>query len=375
VIDWSRLANRSLISVLLGLALYGLIVSLPHGMYYDFGTFHFAGVTLNQGANPYAVWSEVSDLPNLNPPSLLPLFGLLARFDQGPAFLVWYCLNLVLLAAVVLLLRRAYPQTSGLRWAWFMTLGGLWQALALGQIYLVLLCLVALAWIALDHDQPILAGILIGLVAAVKPNLLVVLALLLCARHWRPALAAFLSCGAVSAIPAILYGPVVYSQWVHLVLSFPDVCDFCITSPGNAALGGLTARLGVPIALAPLALSLLAGLAFVAWRYRPHPRNLVALGLVGGLLAAPIAWYGYTILLAPYLLTRRWDRWLTLAAVLLVVPLQVFARLPLGVALGALGSLWTFALTLILVSVLRDSVRPLSPAPPAVGAAPARASV
>ena len=75
------------------------------------------------------------------------------------------------------------------------------------------------AWILLERKKEIWAGILIGLVVAMKPNFAVWPALLLLSGTYRPALASIATVAVVSAIPLAVFGPEIYRQWLDLLAS------------------------------------------------------------------------------------------------------------------------------------------------------------
>jgi hypothetical protein len=93
-----------------------------------------------------------------------------------------------------------------------------------------------------------------------------------------------------------------------------------------------------------------------AWTARQTPGRLEvsALGIIGGILASPIAWVHYTLFLLPVFFSRRWNPPITGAAILLAVPVPWVLR-----ALGApdwqqltLGSVYSWAVLLCAAGIM-----------------------
>jgi hypothetical protein len=351
------------------LAVSGLLRALPGSGLLDYGSFVASGRAAAEGLDPYGIYPLTFHVvlpgfeswnPNLNPPVSLPLFQLLDLLDPAVGFRVWWAVSLLCYAmAVLLLVRRHGGRRRALAAAWAFALAGFWDTLVLGQIYLPLVLAAAGAWLLLDAGRPGAAGLLIGLVVAVKPNFLAWPALLLLAGHRRPAVVALAAAALLSLAPAALYGPGVYARWVDLVLSDRDRAVFLT----NVSLWGLAARAGLAPAGPILGAALLAALAAWAWRARPGALEASALGLLGALLAAPVAWVHYTLFLLPVLLVHRRSPLARAAAVGLVVPVPLVLRLlddPAWVRVGV-GSVYNWAVLSCLVAAAwrtRSRVRP-----------------
>lgn len=147
------------------------------------------------------------------------------------------------------------------------------------------------AWLLLERGRLLAAGLLIGVVVAVKPNFLVWPGLLLLAGYPQVAFAAAGCAAVLSLAPAALYGPRVYGLWLDLLSQDAQRGVFLT----NASLLGLFLRFGYGTTGLAASLALLAGLAFWARRHRPDPLRASALGLLGALLASPLAWIHYTL--------------------------------------------------------------------------------
>jgi hypothetical protein len=202
--------------------------------------------------------------------------------------------------------------------------------------------------------------VLIGLLVAIKPNFLVWPVLLLVAGYGGVAAAALVVAGCLSVLPALVYGPGIYAQWLHAVqlYSFPGLIH-------NASLTGVAVRLGVPGAGPVVSSAILALLAFWIWRRRPSPLDVSALALVGALVAAPLAWIGYSLLVVPVFLGRTWTPMLRAAAALLAVPPPLIIALsggPHGASAALIqvaGLPYALGLLLALVALLTGYRVPL----------------
>jgi len=287
----------------------------------DFGSFVASGRAANAGLNPYGIYNAD---PNLNPPVLLLAFGPLARLDP-------LSLSLAFAVLAVAALARAYPSTaSPPRVLWVLSLAGVWFTLQMGQLYTLMLLLVAAAWLLLRRGRQVPAGILLGLLVAAKPQFGLWPLLLLIGGLWPAALAAASVAGALTALPILRFGPGIYRSW----LSATSLVSTAFSV--NASIPGLFARLSSfwpgTFSLAArsltavgflLAGALVVGVCALVWRRRPAIDEIGALGLVAALLASPISWVGYTCLLAPIFLSRRWNPALYVAGLLLLVPAPI----------------------------------------------------
>ena len=284
----------------------------------DFGAFYMAGVIQEEGLNPYGVCPDLAaetgenfghedgrgHSPNLNPPiSLYPL-RLLADGDPGDVKMALNVTSAIVFAGCALAMLRAYPQHRTLQGLlWVAAFGGFWYTLWLGQVYVLLFVLGLGAWFLIQRGtHPLVAGLMIGLLVAVKPHFALWPLFLLLAGHPRIALASFVTAGAISAVPLLLEGPGIYRQWLDAVQAYPRV-----GLAGNASIVGQAERLGLIEAGYVISAALVVAAGFVMWRSRATAVGASAWGIVVALLASPIAWIGYGLLAMPVLLTRRWE--------------------------------------------------------------------
>ncbi len=327
----------------------------------DYGSFHASGQAATRGLDPYAIYPLPFHVvlpgfeswnPNLNPPVSLPLFQFFATGNPHDGFRLWWAFSFVCYVAVVGVLVRRYARRKPLWALWACSLAGFWDTLALGQIYVVLVLAAASAWLLLDSGRPILAGLLIGVVVAVKPNFLVWPGLLLLAGHFRPAFAAAASALALNLGALLLYGPDVYLQWAAVILSDGERALFLT----NASLTGIAQRLGSPALGAALAIGVLAISALRAVRRTLTLRQSTALGLLGAVLASPIAWVHYTLFLLPVFFTAPASPLLLLSAAMLAIPVQMvleFLDAEWWIR-ASLGSVYGWAVILCFACVLTD---------------------
>ena len=352
--------RKTLLACLLAwIAFAGLQRSRPSGELRDYGSFVASGRAASQGLNPYGIHPLTFHVvlpgfevwnPNLNPPVSIPVFAVFDRVDPQTGFRAWWRFSLVCYAAAVALLMRRYGvRRSWMMAVWALALAGFWDTLALGQIYLPLVLACTASWLLLDRGRTLSAGVLMGIIVAVKPNFLVWPALLLLAGHWRVALCAGATMGVLWMLPLALYGGSIYTQWIDVIASDRDRGAFLT----NASLPGLTNRLGAPLAGMIGSIVLLASLSVWAMRRRPSLLHASAIGIAGGILASPIAWVHYTLLLMPAFFAAPRRPLLIASAGLLVIPVPIvlgFLDAPLWQQ-ATVGSVYNWAVLLALAGL------------------------
>ncbi|MFC1460446.1 glycosyltransferase family 87 protein [Microvirga arabica] len=333
---------------------------------WDFGSFVASGRAASEGLNPYGIYPLTLRVelpgfeswnPNLNPPISALLFQAFDAADPYVTYQAWRWISVIVYAgAVLLLVSRVSNRVEALIIAvWAFALAGFWDTLFLGQIYLPLVLAGVAAWLLLERRAGLWAGLLIGVVVAMKPNFLVWPVLLLLSGHHRPAMVAFGTAGIISLIPLVIYGPEVYRQWFELVAADGSRALFLT----NGSFAGLAARAGVPALGLVLGFLLLAGLAAWAWWRRPDVLTVSALALLASVLASPLGWIHYTLFLLP-VIVRHWHRpAMRLVALLLIVPVPfIIDQLgkPAWVQL-TMGSVYGWALVLCLAILIADEWR------------------
>jgi hypothetical protein len=333
--------------------------SLPYGQLGDFGSFIASGRAAETGLNPYGVYPPLtfhvmldgfsSWNPNLNPPVSLPLFQILGKLDPSHAFRLWWSFSFLLYIALAFILVNHYrPQNPWLPFFVMLAAAGFWDTLLLGQIYVPLAFAAALGWVLLEKGKYVLAGILIGLVVAVKPNFMVWPTLLLLAGHIAPAVVSIISAALFSILPALYYGTNVYKQWAEVISKHPTHLDF----PSNASFAALAQRFGVPEFSLISGMVLLLAFAVWVWRFRPGLLHTSSLGLLGALLASPLGWVHYTLFLLPIFVWAQPSRSLVIAALLLMLPVSLIINTFMNAPSWqqcTFGSAYTWALILLLI--------------------------
>ena len=349
---------------------------------------------------------------NLNAPTSVILFEFVSALDPVSARRAWFIATFVAYALMLGLLLWRYPSVrSPLAVAWALLLTGFIETVLLGQVYVFLASLSTVAWVLMEPDaaasaslrslpesraghaeemaasaggsarsgvEPgtgrgrelcgrggagararvtspwrwLVAGALIGIVVAFKPNFIVWPGLLLLAGYWRVALASVVAIAGFGAIPLVRYGPRVYAEWLS-ALRLEQVN----TQVANASLAGLLVRDGAaPVVGLAAGVVLLIGVGIWVWRRRPSFGATSGLALVGLLLGSPLAWVGYSVFLLPMVARGRMNLALLVACCLLCLPrlvLQGWADESVWLSLS-LGAAYSVAWLILLVQATRD---------------------
>lgn len=342
-----------------------IAIETPELIYND------VAVTLKQAG---AIGVVAGNRPWAYPPTaLLPLlpFGALP-YTAALVLFVALSLGLFLVAARPLFKRRTLLAIALIVLSQPMIFAAL-----NGQMVLVVGALVisALIWLP---TAPVRAGILIGIAAALKPQLLVFAPLAMLASREYRALGAWLCAGGGMVLLSLLSGPERWIEWLAALSRFKDTVEGLDILYRNVTPTGILWFLGVtgPAQwIANLAFALVGG--WIVWRvFRSSddvPTRLVA--LVGGaLFAAPYAMNYDLVLLVPAaaaLLVRDHD------------PRASLLPMVTGGLLLVSDGLWAPAATILFIAVVvKDHVWPVaganlvpvspasSPPPSAAPAAP-----
>jgi Glycosyltransferase family 87 len=296
----------------------------------DFSTFIQAGRAYKQGLNPYVLYQQPDEAagvdpgtpkqtgsPNLNPPISVYPFQAMTNLDPTWARDGLNVMSALIYAAVSVALLKTYPwQRRPLIVLWLLAVSGFWYTLLLGQIYLPLFALGLAALLLIERGRNLLwTGILIGFVVAIKPNFAIWPLLLLVAGHRKIALTAIGVAAVISAVPFLVSGPLIYSQWLDAAQAYPRAA----IAP-NAAIFGVTTRIGIPVIGYAVGAALVVFAAFYAWHARLTVREASGWSVMLTLLVGPLTWIGYTLFMLPLLLSRRWTRWELAVAATMVLP-------------------------------------------------------
>jgi hypothetical protein len=318
---------------------YGINLSLPGpGRGRDLGEFIANARGASAGLSPYGTYlNALERLPDgtpavapplLSPPISIVIYYPLAWIEPHAASWAVFALSVAAGALAIGLLARAYPERVWLAVPATVTLTGMWQTLSLGNTYTFLGLDATIAWLALRAQRWYLGGILLGPVCALKPPFGLWPLLLLLSGRWQAAAAATATTAALSLVPALLFGPHLYLEWLHATAAFR------IEPQDDASsLVGVSLRLGAPW-LGPIAaMVLVAGLAAISFRCRPRPELAGGLGLAGAFLSSPLSWATYIPLLLPALFGAPRGAAACAAWVLLSIPATLLV-LALGPAIG-----------------------------------------
>lgn len=245
--------------------------------------------------------------PFAYPPSALPLFGAFAWLPYWPSLLAW---SAVSLACFVWATTRF---TAGWGVALVLASPPVIVSLLLGQT--ALLCGAGiLGAVALLPKRPIVSGLLLGLVAAVKPQALLLAPLALVrAGEWR-ALSAALAAGAAMAAASLAFGPSLWLNWLQAFDEFNAAVEATQLYYVGLSPASFARALGLPPA-ARFAVQLIGvaiGVALVWQAFRRDDLLLRAASLIGGsILCSPYAMPYELAMLTPVaaaalLSSRRW---------------------------------------------------------------------
>nr|WP_255426768.1 glycosyltransferase family 87 protein [Pseudonocardia sp. C8] len=344
-------------------------------MHVDFDTFwQSAHALVEQGPGSAAIYDTGARLNNLNPPLLSVLLAPFGLLEPVTAYRLFTALSVALVVGAV---GVACRETGiGLTWTW-LVLGGvlasspLHGTLLLGQIYPLLLAGLVAGWLAERRGHPRLAATCYGVTVALKPSLGPLLLLPAAQRRWRPFLAGIAAAATATLAGVAVAGPATAWQWIAMVLTEPVG-----PTPDNASLPGLALRWGLPTVVGTVAGGLLLAGTLCHYARRSardgrsaaagtDPAGTAPFAVVAtGLLAAPIAWHNYLLLLVPGLVVlvasapRGATRRRVVAAILAlaVVPVGWVDLWPDGHLLAPLArALYTAVLLATWWSLLRPS--------------------
>jgi hypothetical protein len=241
---------------------------------------------------------------------------------------------------------------------WALALPAVWDGVRMGQVYLPMLFATAAAWHMMERDKSLAAAIVIGCLAALKPNLLVWPVLLFIAGHRRMGVAAGLAFVGASLLPLPVFGAGVYLQWFEMLSG-----DLGGRSGyfANATVMAIGVRAGSHLLGLVLAGVVLAWAVRRLWGARLSAMETSAIAIGVAVLVSPVAWMHYLLLLLPALLRMRWNWGIAIAAAVMVVPMPalfwLFKILPLhypvlaDVIRATIGSAYSWAALLLVISI------------------------
>jgi alpha-1,2-mannosyltransferase len=264
-------------------AALGRIATGSMQVHVDFDSFWLSAKAMLEGQDIYDTGVK---LVNLNPPAWTVLISPLGLLEPITAYRVF-----VLISLVVTIGYLAWTvEELRLRPGWT----------AVGVVMLLLA-----AWIADRRERHEISGAALGLVVALKPSLLPVLLWPLVRRKWSAFVAAVVCGVVVTLIGVVALGPGATFDYIG-VLRDQSVSPYW----DNASLPAAAARLFTENSYArniaslpwmvPVGYALgIAAIAITAMRVRHGPEVGLWVLVAASLLASPIAWHNYLVLLGP----------------------------------------------------------------------------
>ncbi len=300
----------------------------------DFDTFWRSAVAFDDGADIYATGATY---PNLNPPLFTVLLSPLGFLDVFDGYRLMALLSVVLMVGCLVVVARETGATAGVTAvvvAAVLVSSPFTATIGLGQIYVVLTTGLTLYWLAARRGWTWLEPVALGVVMALKPSLALLLLLPLVRRRWRTALIAAGVAAVASGAAFLLVGHSALRTWVGLVLGKPLETYF-----DNASLPATVVRLftvndwGRPLLALPGTVAVVAGYVLATvlvvvtlWRVatvRESSADASGIWAVAAvsLLASPLTWNNYLLLLVPGVLVVLVDGRRPAAYALLALPL------------------------------------------------------
>lgn len=271
----------------------------------DFDSFWRSARAMWEGRDIYDAGAR---LTNLNPPFWTVLLAPFGLIDALVAYRTFASILLVTTVGYVAWMAMELRMRGGLAALGAVMLlfcSPMFGTLALGQVYPVLALGLVAAWVWDREGRSVASGISLGLVVAIKPSLLPVLLWPAVRGKWK-ALGAALGSGAAATLLGVaVLGPEATLEYVQ-ILRREELTAYW----DNASLPSSAARLFtgnefarplvelpwmVPVAYA----AGLAVLGYTVWKARSNPEIGLWALVAASLLASPIAWHNYLVLLGP----------------------------------------------------------------------------
>ncbi|MGI8650844.1 MAG: glycosyltransferase family 87 protein [Rubrobacter sp.] len=292
----------------------GRISSDEMRIHADFDTFWRSADAYRYGRDLYDTDAR---LVNLNPPLWTILISPVAFLDPIVAYRVFIQLTVVTVVGYVVWLARSLRTSGGwsaLATAMVLVSSPLFGTLALGQIYAFLTLGLVASWLLERRGMSVASGFVLGFTIALKPSLLPLVLWPLVRGRWRH-FAATLAGGALATLSgAVVAGFGTTTNWLGLLSNSP-----LNTYWDNASLPSAAARLFTENEFATNLVELpflvkvayglgIAAIALSAWLSRRDPELGFWAIVAASLIAVPIAWHNYLMLLVPgilLLISRR----------------------------------------------------------------------
>lgn len=305
------------------------LASPEQWMHTDFDTFWRSAVALVEGRDVYL--DTGAYLVNLNPPVFTALVAPYGLLDFWAAYRLFTLVSVLLMVASLLLVavELRLPTTPAAAVLTAVLLSSpMLATVGLGQMYPMLTAGLVAAWLLERRGQPALSGVAIGLVVALKPTLAPLLLVPLARRHWETVAGGVVAGALATIVGWVATGATSLPTWLGLAWTHPVQAFW-----DNASLVGAFTRLtsatewGRPLfeAAGGPTVGVLCGAVLIAvttWTVHRSSGGGLDTALwamaAASLLASPIAWHNYLLVLAPGLLVLasagRWPIAALLAA-------------------------------------------------------------
>lgn len=213
-------------------------------------------------------------------PTMLPWIQPLALVPRTPAFIAF---DLISIAAFVLAVRRYLPPLAILL---CLISPALFSGLLTGQVSLLL---TAVLITACATPNRVVAGVLFGLVASIKPQLVIMAPLFfLVTRDWRAFWAAAATFAGLLLLSLLLFGIDIWRDWVASLPAFREAIAGSNLIKKGVTPGIVVERFGGPREVGML-VGAAVGVALIVAGHRKTAIEQAALIGTASLLAAPYA--------------------------------------------------------------------------------------
>ena len=284
------------------------IASRSMAYHVDFDSFWRSARAMLEGQS---IYDTGVDLVNLNPPIWTVLISPLGLLEPITAYRVFVLISLLIVVGYLAWTveeLRLRPGWTVVGVVMLLLSSPLLATLALGQVYPVLALGLVAAWVADRREGQEISGAALGVVVALKPSLLPVLLWPLVRRRWRALVVALISGAVATLVGIVVLGPGATLDYIG-VLREQSVSAYW----DNASLPSAAARMFTenPYAqnvatlpwMVPVAYALGIGAIVLTAAKVRHGQEVGLWALVAAsLLASPIAWHNYLVLLGPGIL-------------------------------------------------------------------------
>lgn len=357
-----RIYGVPLLSIVAGMTIVPTFLNMFREVPLDFAVFVMSARWLRQGQDPYQQLL-VLHAPNANPPGFLLGMLPLTFLPDGIAFAVWTTAAIV--GLVFSLDKTALALKYRFRDLLLVAAGlqGVSASLRFGQVTLLLLPVMTLAWLADREGRKDAAGGWLGALIYVKPFVGVYALYMLWRREWRT-LRSMIAVYSVLAAIGLIAGVRVTLSWIETLRTITEKTSHIV----NASWPALVTRMFTsqpeanyrPIMVAPgLAATLtILGVLVIAlvstWAINRTTNRDAHWAILGAamLLMSPLGWMYYIPLLIPSLAaaipSQRYLLPIFVAGAILWVPSSVLARNTFGpLASATIASPYSWGLLLL----------------------------